>query len=59
MFWRMGKRWWSIHVNTLLMEMEVSSDTFLEGLREVLHLFGAQETVAELSPLWPVWSHWL
>lgn len=46
-------------MNTLLMEMEVSSDTFLEGLREVLHLFGAQETVAELSPLWPVWSHWL
>lgn len=40
-------------------ENEVSSDTFLEWTQEVLRLFGAQETAAEPSPLWPVWSHWL
>lgn len=59
LFWRMGKRWWNIYVNTFVMKMEVSSDTVLEGPQEVLYMFGAQETAAELSPLWPVWSQWL
>lgn len=46
-------------MNTFVMKTEISSGPFLEGPREVLYLVGAQETAAEPSPLWPVWSHWL